>query len=84
MQSEVDAQNETISNFYKSGTEGKLRDLKSKTTDAKRNVVASRDQLSAAKMRTVPQTTTPLAPNYTPYYLTAGALTVAAIVLNMF
>jgi|Laugresbdmm110dd_1035094.scaffolds.fasta_scaffold117001_1 hypothetical protein len=84
MQSEVDAQNETISNFYKSGTEGKLRDLKSKTIDAKRNVVASRDELSAAKMRTVPQTTTPIAPNYTPYYLTAGALTVAAIVLNMF
>lgn len=82
MQSEVDSQTETISDFYKSGTEGKLRDLKSKTIDAKRNIVSGRDELTAAKMRLVPQAA-PVAPNYTSYYVTAGALIVAAIVLNM-
>jgi hypothetical protein len=83
MQSEVDSQSDTISDFYKSGTEGKLRDLKSKTTDAKRNIVSGRDDLIAAKMRLVPQAGAPVAPDYTPYYVTAGALTLAAIVLNM-
>lgn len=82
LQSEVDSQNDTISNFYKSGTEGKLRDLKSQTTDAKRAIVSGHDELIAAQMRIVPQST-PTATNYLPYYVTAGALTVAAIVLNM-
>lgn len=83
MQSEVDTQNETISNFYKSDTEGKLRDLQSKTTDAKRNIVSGHDELTAAKLRQVPQTTVQPSFNYMPYYVTAGVLTVAAIVLNM-
>ena len=82
LQSEVDSQNDTISNFYKSGTEGKLRDLKSQTTDAKRAIVSGHDELIAAQMRIVPQST-PSVTNYLPYYVTAGALTVAAIVLNM-
>jgi len=82
LQSEVDSQNDTISNFYKSGTEGKLRDLKSQTTDAKRAIVSGHDELIAAQMRIVPQST-PTVTNYLPYYVTAGALTVAAIVLNM-
>jgi hypothetical protein len=83
MQSEVDSQNETISNFYKSGIEGKLRNLKSETTNAKRNIVTGHDELITAKMRQVPQTAAPMTPNYTPYYVTAGALTLVAIVLNM-
>lgn len=84
MQSEVDSQSGTISDFYKSGTESKLRDLKSQTTDAKRNIVSGHDELTSAKMRLVPQTATPVSPNYTSYYFIVGGLTVAAIVLNMF
>jgi hypothetical protein len=34
-------------------------------------------------MRLVPQTAAPVASDYTPYYVTAGALTVAAILLNI-
>lgn len=83
VQSEVDSQDETISNFYKTGTEGKLRDLHSQTINAKRNVVTGHDDLVTAKMRQVPQAITVVSANYTPYYVTAGALTLAIIVLNM-
>jgi hypothetical protein len=83
MQTEVDSQDETISNFYKSGIEGKMRDLKSDTMTAKRNVVSGHDQLSAAKMRQVSQTSAPVPADYTSYYVTAGVLTLAIIVLKM-
>jgi len=83
MQTEVDSQNETISNFYKSDVEGKLRDLNSETMNAKRNVVSGHDELVSAKMREVPQNINQITPTYTPYYVTAGVLTFAAIVLNM-
>jgi hypothetical protein len=37
----------------------------------------------SAKMRDVPQNITQVSSNYTSYYVTAGVLTLAAIVLNM-
>ena len=83
MQSEVDSQNETISNFYKSDVEGKLRDLKSDTMNAKRNIVSGHDELISAKMRQVPQSYAVVHPHYTSYYVTAGVLTLAIIVLKM-
>jgi paraquat-inducible protein B len=82
MQSEVDSQDETISNFYHSGIQHKLSELKTDTKNAKRNLVSSHDELVSAQMRKVPQTIN-LSANYTSYYVTAGALMLAAIVLNM-
>ena len=82
MQSEVDSQDETISNFYHSGIQHKLSELKTDTANAKRNVVSGHDELVSAQMRQIPQTPTPAA-DYTSYYVTAGALMLAAIVLNM-
>ena len=82
LQSEVVDQEETISNFYKSDVEGKMRDLRSKATDAREEIVTQGDKITAAKMRQVPAAA-PTTQDYTSYYLAIGGLTVAIIVLNM-
>jgi hypothetical protein len=83
LESEVADQESVISNFYKSDVEGKMRDLKSGIMDTKRLGVSIQDQLTAAQMRQVPQTTAVIPTNYTPYYVTAGVLIVLSMVLNM-
>jgi hypothetical protein len=83
LESEVADQESVISNFYKSDVEGKMRDLKSGIMDTKRLGVSIQDQLTAAQMRQVPQTTAVIPTNYTPYYVTAGVLIVFSMLLNM-
>ncbi len=41
-----------ISSFYDQDVEGRMRDLRSQTRDAKRKVVSENDQVIAAQMRT--------------------------------
>jgi len=83
LESEVADQESVISNFYKSDVEGKMRDLKSGIMDTKRLGVSIQDQLTAAQIRQVPQTTAVIPTNYTPYYVTAGVLIVFSMLLNM-
>jgi hypothetical protein len=82
LESEVADQESIISNFYKSGVEGKMRDLRSQAKDAREEIVTQGDKITAAKMRQVPIAPT-LPQDYTSYYLAIGGLTVAIMVLNM-
>jgi hypothetical protein len=82
LQSEVDEQESTISNFYKSDVEGKLRDLNSQEKRAKRELVTQNDKNITARMRQVP-TASPITQDYTYYYVAIGGLTLAIAVLRM-
>lgn len=51
LQQQVTAQTAQISNFYKSGTEEKLRQTQSDLRKAEKNIRRGQDELEAAKMR---------------------------------
>jgi len=82
LQSEVAEQESTISNFYKSDVEGKMRDLRTQAKNAKEDIVTQGDEITAAKMRQVPASA-PTSQDYTSYYIAIGGLTVAIMVLNV-
>lgn len=52
LQQQVTAQTSQISNFYKSGTEDKLRQTQSDLRKAEKNIRRGQDELESAKMRT--------------------------------
>jgi hypothetical protein len=81
LQSEVNAQKDTISSFYKSKPEESIRDLESQTLEMKRQLVAKNDALTAAKLRS--EVPTFSSPSMVPFYVPIGVLAGLSVLLSV-
>ena len=69
LQTQNTQQKQGISSFYNQDVEGRLRDLRSQTRDAQREIVSENDQVIAAEMRS--KALTGMSSN-TMYYVLGG------------
>lgn len=81
LQSEVNAQRDTISSFYKSKPEESIRDLEAQTLETKRQLVAKNDALTAAKLRS--EVPTFSSPSMVPFYVPIGVLAGLSVLLSV-
>lgn len=78
---EVNAQSSSISNFYQSDVQGKLKSIRSDIQSTQRNIITNKDSLSAAEMR-IP--TAPVTDQSIPssYLMITGALLIIGALLS--
>ena len=78
---EVNSQSSSISNFYQSDVQGKLKSIRSDIQSTQRNIITNKDSLSAAEMR-IP--TAPVSDQSIPssYLMITGALLIIGALLS--
>lgn len=81
LQSSTDSQKQQIADFYKSGVEQKVLDLEQRNRFLQRGIVAEKDEIVAAQMRSESPATGEVAIQ-TWQYVTVGVLAVTAIALS--
>lgn len=79
---QVNSQNDSITNFYKSDVQTKLKTIRSDIQSTQRDIVLNKDSLAAAEMRT-PTSTAPVSESIpTSYLFMTGALLVIGALLS--
>ncbi len=83
LQTQVDAQKQKISEFYKSGIEQKITDLEQRNRFLQRGIVSEKDEIVAAQMRSETPSSVAL-PSIQPWqYLALGVLGITAVGLSV-
>jgi hypothetical protein len=83
LQGEVSDQQSSISNFYNSGVEGKIRDARASAKNARADAVTQGDKLVASEMRNIETSSLPASlPDLSPYYITLTVLILVNVLLK--
>lgn len=85
LQGEVNVNKQQISAGYSDESKANMEKLRDQMRNSKLDFSSSKDQLEAAKMRSeVTNTTAPITPDLTNYYIAAGVLSGIALLLSIF